>query len=143
MPICKNCNSRIDRFNKDRCPICGVVNPFEGMTSETIEITTSVDETTKLYKPCKKLTMLLLFIFLGFFGVPFFYIKQPKIGVYYLLINLIGIGAVGFILGFYSGIGMILGYVIAVIIFLVINSIVGVIMYKKNNLQDGRGEFII
>ena len=26
MPICKNCHTRIDKFNSDRCPICGV--PF-------------------------------------------------------------------------------------------------------------------
>ena len=43
MPKCKNCNNRIDRFNKDRCPICGVTFPFEGMNSDTVEITTNID----------------------------------------------------------------------------------------------------
>ena len=102
MPVCKNCKTRIDKFSKDRCPICGVEHPFEGTTSETIEVTTSVDiNDQKNYRPCTKKTVLILFIVLGFFGVPFYYMHHVKKGLIYALINLLAIGAITFLLGFY------------------------------------------
>ena len=143
MPICKNCHSRIDKFNKDRCPICGVENPFEGVSSETIEITTNIDTDTKDYHPRKKKNLLLYFIFLGFFGVPYFYIYQKKMGIYLSIINLVGIGLIGFFLGFYAQLNYGLAYLIAVISLLVLNSLLGLYYFFSKNLKDGRGEFII
>lgn len=144
MPVCKNCGNRIEKFNKNRCPICGQVDPFsEVVSTETIEVTTSVDVDNLDYKPRHKKTMLLLFIFLGFFGVPFFYIYQKKSGLIFLLINLIGMGLISFIFAFYAKlpIGGAIG--IAVAIFLLINSATGLYLYFLPNLQDGRGDFVI
>lgn len=143
MPTCKNCHSRIDKFNKDRCPICGVENPFEGVSSETIEITTNIDIDTKDYHPRKKKTLLLYFITLGFFGVPFFYMYQKKMGLYYMLINLVSITLIGFFFGFYAKMNYLVAYVIAISVLLVLNSAMGLYYFFAKNLKDGRGEFIL
>ena len=144
MPVCKNCGSRIDKFSKDVCPICGQVNPFSEKTgSETVEVTTSIDVNNEDYKPRHKKTMLILFIALGFFGVPFFYLYQKKSGLIFLLINLIGMGVIGFILGFYAHLEIYAAILIAVSIFLVINSGTGLYLYFMPNLQDGRGDFVL
>ena len=53
MPYCKNCGSRITKFDNDICPICGAKNPLEGVTSDTVEITSELDihdkENKKIY----------------------------------------------------------------------------------------------
>ena len=111
--------------------------------SETVEVTTSIDVNNEDYKPRHKKTMLILFIALGFFGVPFFYLYQKKSGLIFLLINLIGMGVIGFILGFYAHLEVYAAILIAVSIFLVINSGTGLYLYFMPNLQDGRGDFVL
>ena len=143
MPICKNCGARIDKFNKDRCPVCGVENPFEGVSSETIEVTTSIDVDSKDYHPRKKKYLLLFFALLGFFGVPYFYTYQKRLGVIYTVLNLSGIALIGFLLSYYADLGYLVGYIIAVVIFLTLNLIVGLYYYFLPNLKDGRGDFIV
>ena len=144
MPVCKNCKSRIDKFSKDRCPICGVENPFDGMTSETIEVTTSVDiNDHKSYRPCTKKTALILFITLGFLGVPFFYLHETRKGFIYGGLNLLSIGAMTFLFGFYMNIPYYFAALIGVGIMILMNTVLGVIFYNRPNMKDGRGEFII
>ena len=143
MPICKNCGSRIDKFNKDRCPICGEVNPFEGVSSETVEITTSIDVDSKDYHPVKRKFILPLFALCGFFGIPYFYMHRKNLGIIYAILNLSGIGLIGFLLGFYTALGFLFGYLIAIVIFIVLNFSVGLYYYFSPNLKDGRGDFII
>lgn len=143
MPICKNCGSRIDKFNKDRCPICGTVSPFDVDGVKTVEITSNIESETKDYKPRKKSTMLVLFVTLGFFGVPLFYIHQKRNGVILMLLNFIAIGLVSFILSFYASIPLIGAIAIGCGAMIVINTIAGLYLYKTPNLKDGNGEFII
>ena len=143
MPICKNCGSRIDKFNKDRCPICGVEAPFEGVSSETVEITTSIDVDSRDYHPVKRKTLLILFITCGFFGIPYFYLHRKKLGFIYAALNLSGIGLIGFLLGFYTALGFLFGYLIALAIFIAFNFGVGLYYYLSPNLKDGRGDFLI
>ena len=143
MPICKNCGSRIDKFNKDRCPICGIENPFDGVTSETVEVTTSIDVDSKDYHPKKKSTLLLLFILTGYFGVPYFYLNMKKIGIYYTILNLAGIGLIGFILSFYAFNNFLYGYLVAFAIFVVLNFLVGLYYYFLPNFKDGNGDFLL
>lgn len=145
MPTCKNCHSRIDKFNKDRCPICGVVNPFEGVTSETVEITTSID-TEHLdieYHPRKKKTLLWLFVGLGIFGVPFFYIYKRKVGIIYALINIILLATSITLLSLFSGVHFAIIIVSMYILFTMINTGVGLYYYNAPNIKDGHGEFLI
>lgn len=143
MPVCKNCGSRIDKFNKDRCPICGYENPFNEDGVKTVEITSNIDEKLSDYNPKKKNTMLILFIVAGFFGIPFFYIKQIKSGLILLLINMVAIGLVSFILAFYAKMPVYAAILIGFGMMLLVNSIAGIVLYRTPNLKDGDGEFII
>ena len=105
MPKCKNCNSRIDRFNKDRCPICGVTFPFEGMNSDTVEITTNIDVDSvdqDYYRPCRKRELFLFFALLGIFGAPYFYLKKAKEGLIQLISNAVIIGLMSFLLAYFT-----------------------------------------
>ena len=91
MPYCKNCHSRIDKFNKDRCPICGQERPLDDVTSDTIEITTSVDvnDLNLNYHPRQKKKLLIYFLTLGIFGAPFFYLYDTPRGFYVVDKNIV------------------------------------------------------
>ena len=144
MPTCKKCGNRIEKFHKDRCPICGQVRPFEGFDSNaTVEITTEIDVDNLDYKPRKKSTLLILFITLGFFGIPFFYIHQKKMGILYMLINVVGIALISFILAFYGHFEIFASVLIAIGALLLVNVGVGLFYYNTKNLQDGKGDFVV
>lgn len=143
MPICKNCHSRIDKFNKDRCPICGIENPFEGVNSDTIEITTSLDVDDFDYNPKKKSKVLLYSILLGFVGMPYFYLYKKKEGIVSCVINLLFIVLAGFLIGYFTSIEMYLSFIIFFLSDVIINSLIGLYLFKKPNLKDGHGEFVI
>ena len=144
MPVCKNCHSRIDKFNKDRCPICGVENPFEGVSSDTVEITTQIDTVNikTNYHPRKKSVLLALFITLGIFGVPFFYIFKKKVGVIYALCNIVLLGGLIAILVNCTPLNHGVSISVPLILFIFFNVLVGLYYYNKPNLKDGRGVFL-
>ena len=145
MPICKNCKKRIDRFNKDRCPICGVERPFEGMSSDTVEITTNID-TDKYnsdYHPCKKKNLLIYFLALGFTGAPFFYIHKKQLGFFHLVANLALIAVITLVITFAAHLFWVFGLLIGLGSVYLINIALGLYYYSRPNLKDGHGEFII
>ena len=146
MPYCKKCHSRIDRFDKDRCPICGEVNPFDGVSSDTVEITTSID-TSNLkdldYHPRKRKVLLLLYIFLGFVGAPYFYCYRKKAGFIYCLINLALIAGVALLFYFLLETHIAIAIIVPFIIDIVFNSMMGVYLFYKPSIKDGRGEFLV
>ena len=145
MPNCKNCGARITKFDADMCPICGEIKPLEGVTSETVEITTELnvaDPAFKQYKPTKRKVALLLSIFVGIFGSAFLYIKKMKLAIIWLAINLIIIGGLGSILAWATPLGPLWGYLIPVLVMYAINIGIGVYFMVKPDLKDGNGEFI-
>ena len=145
MPICRNCKQRIQRFDKDRCPRCGIEHPFEGMSSDTIEVTTNID-TDKYgsdYRPCKKKQLLIWFLIAGFLGIPFFYIHKKKLGLICLLCNLALITAITLVFTFAVYLFVVYSLIIALVIAYLMNALIGVIIYYQPNLKDGNGEFII
>ena len=142
MPTCKNCKTRIDKFNKDRCPICGIENPFEGTSSDTVEITTNIDTSNLEYHPKTKRTMFVYFVVGGIIGLPFFYIYKKKVGIVYASIN-IALLALGTLLtalltNFNAGLALLI-YLISLIL---INTLVGLFYVNKANLKDGHGGFV-
>lgn len=146
MPKCKNCNSRIDRFNKDRCPICGVTFPFEGMNSDTIEITTNIDIDSvdqDYYRPCRKKELFLFFALLGIFGAPFFYLKKKKEGFIQLISNVIVIGIMSFLLAYLTPLTILYSILIAIGSMYLLNVIFGLIVVSRPNLKDGNDQFVI
>ncbi len=144
MPICKNCHSRIDKFNKDRCPICGIENPFEGVSSDTIEITTNINTANVDvdFHPRKKSTLLALFITLGIFGVPFFYLRLKKAGFIYALCNIVLLGLTVALLLLLAPIDHALSIILPIVVFVFLNTLVGLYFYNKANLKDGHGVFV-
>ncbi len=143
MPYCKNCRSRIDRFDKDRCPICGTEKPFEGVSSDTVEITTNID-TSELnidYHPRKRTTFLWLFL-LGFSGAPMFYIYKKKAALIFIIANLAFIGASIAALLLATSIHPAISIVAVFVIDMVVNFLAGLSIYNQPNLKDGRGDFL-
>ena len=84
MPNCRNCGARLSKFDTDLCPVCGIKNPLQGTSSETVEITSQIDlsemkEGQKVLRRRKK--FIAYFFTLGFTGLPFFYIKKYGLSV--------------------------------------------------------------
>ena len=145
MPNCKNCGARISKFDKDICPVCGTKNPLEGVSSETVEITSQIDlnnfaEGQKVV--CRRKKMLILFLACGFTAVQFFYLKRKKFAILWLVINLLLMGLTFFLI---SGFSMPLTVVIIVSVLMtyVLNGIMGAIYYFLPDLKDGEGEFVV
>ena len=123
MPKCKNCGTRITRFDKDICPVCGEKNPLEGVSSETIEITSNLDLSEaelKEFKPATKFRAFLLFAFLGWTGAPLFYLNYYNQALIWLFLNHSFIGANGSIFSFLTSLGAHWGYIVALSISYVI-----------------------
>lgn len=145
MPSCRYCGSRITKFDKDICPVCGTKNPLQGVSSETVEITTQIDvakfqEGQKVVR--RRKTMLLLFLLIGFLGIPFFYLKEKKKAIIHLIINLVAIGglfALCFFLLHWPPVAAILA---PIGLAYLANIIVGLIYYFLPDLKDGEGEFV-
>lgn len=147
MPICRNCNSRISTFDKDRCPVCGCENPIATDHSDTIEITSNISldkELRKEVKVKKKVVALLLSIFVPFFGTPFFYLRYPKYGFMWLVINIVVIG-LGFLLGYYLILKNFM-FVYSIIFGLasayIFNIGLGIYFAVKKDYKDGAGELV-
>ncbi len=146
MPICRECKSRISKFDKDVCPICGCKNPLEGVSSETVEITSQLDASSpefKEYKPCKKVVVFFLFLLIGWTGTPYFYMHYLKKGLIYLFINLIlaTLLVCGFL--FLIKLDVWLSILIPIVAIYIINVCFGLFFLFKNDLKDGKGEFLI
>ena len=145
MPNCKNCGARISKFDKDICPVCGTKNPLEGVSSETVEITSQIDlnnfvEGQKVV--CRRKKMLILFLACGFSAAQFFYLKRKKFAVLWLIINLVIMAAVYFLISMFRT-PLAVCIIVAVLSTYVLNSIMGAIYYFLPDLKDGEGEFVV
>ena len=144
MPKCKNCGTRLTKFDNDICPVCGTKNPLEGVRNETVEITTEINlnkEQADMYHPKKKKTFFLLFSLIGWSGAPFFYIKRYVEGWFLLFISLILIGGIGTIIFTLSDLKF-YGYLIVILVDYIFNICYGAILINKADYKDGNGEFL-
>lgn len=146
MPYCRNCGSRITKFDKDMCPVCGMKKPLEGVSSDTIEITSELDihskEGKKQYQAHFRLTTFILFSFLGWTGAGFFYLKFKKLGLFWLLGNLVVLLGLGILFVLLIGYKEVLGYFVSPALVYIVNIGVGIFFMAKKDLKDGNGEFI-
>lgn len=145
MPVCKNCGARISKFDSDMCPVCGCKKPLEGVSSETVEITSEISLGSpefKNYHFTNRKIVCVLFALLGVLGTGFFYAKYKKAGLYWLLINLVIIGGFGSLLAFLVNLGPLWGFLIPTIAMYVVNIGIGIYFLTKPNLKDGQGEFM-
>ena len=146
MPSCRNCGARLSKFDKDICPVCGAKNPLEGVSSETIEITSQVDLSgfvagQKVVRRRKQ--MLILACAAGFTGASFFYLKRKGLGLLWLLANLVVIAGLVCLFLLALKLAPWIAIVVPIAIAYVINAIVGVIYFYLPNLKDGEGEFVV
>ena len=145
MPVCKNCNARISKFDKDRCPVCGCVDPISTEHSETVEITSNIsldNELGKSVKIRKKSVVLLLALLLPFFGTPFYYLRFPKKGLIWLAINVSLIGIL-FVLAYFLILKNLLWSIVTpLIIAYIFNIWLGILLYSKKDYKDGYGELV-
>ena len=146
MPNCRNCGARLSKFDSDICPVCGTSKPLEGVSSETIEITSQVDLSG--FKAGQKIVrrrkiMLILSLLIGWTGAMFFYLKNKRNALLWLLINLGGIAGVS-VLMFTAvklniGLSLLIGFGFAYLC----NIILGLCFFVKKDLKDGEGEFVV
>ena len=143
MPNCKNCHSRISKFDKDFCPVCGVEHPLDGVTSDTVDITSeiSLSDELKDVRIKKKLVCVLLSFFLGFLGVPFFYLNYKKVGLIVggSSLGLFGLLLLVIILVSHSWLWAILA---PALVMLVINIVFGLYFILRQNLKTYNGELV-
>ena len=143
MPNCKNCHSRISKFDKDFCPVCGVEHPLDGVTSDTVDITSeiSLSDELKDVRIKKKLVCVLLSFFLGFLGAPFFYLNYKKVGLIVggSSLGLFGLLLLVIILVSQSWLWAILA---PALVMLVINIVFGLYFILRQNLKTYNGELV-
>lgn len=146
MPKCRNCGARLSKLNKDICPVCGCSEPLQGVSSETVEITSQLNIDSKefeTYKPCTKSAALALFATIGWTGAGFFYLSYHAVAIIWAVINIaLLIGGVGSMLAFLTPVGILWGYLIMLLACYVINIALGFGIFLKQNIKDGRGEFL-
>ena len=142
MPNCKNCGSRITKFDKDRCPICGQINPIDTSSEQTIDITgvigNSAELNLKKVKTRKKL--ILLSYTIGFSGAPLFYIGFKKIGFIWLAINVVLMLVPAVIIAIFQPFWLALIIALAVLVFL--NAFIGTYFLIRHDFKDAHGELI-
>ena len=147
MPYCKNCGARITKFEKDICPVCGAKSPLEGVTSDTVEITTELNVNSKdskslSYRAHYRITTFCLFAFLGWTGAGFFYLNFKKRGLIWLLANLVVIGGLMLLFIFTVDAKNWISYVAPFAVVYLINMGLSLYYLFKNDIKDGNGEFI-
>ena len=146
MPSCRNCGARLSKFDTDICPVCGTKKPLEGVSTETIDITSQVDMSgftagQKVVR--RRKTLLLYFLLLGFTAAPFFYLKQKKMAFLWLFINLAIIGGLFAFFFFALELHPALAIILPIITVYVLNAGTALIYYYLPNLKDGEGEFVV
>ena len=147
MPYCRNCHTRITKFEKDICPVCGTRNPLDGASSDTVEITSQLDlgdkANRKVYKAHFRLNTFIWFLFLGWTGAGFFYLNFKKRGLIWLLCNVVVLAGLialfAFVILDYKNW---LAYAAPVSIVYLVNIGAAVYYLCKKDIKDGNGEFI-
>ena len=146
MPYCKNCGSRITKFDKELCPICGQKKPLEGASSDTVEITTELDihnkDAKKVYAGHFRLDTFLWFMLLGWTGAGFFYLKFKKLAIIWLVCNLALIAGLIVLFGFLIGFNQWIVYVAPFAVVYLVNIGVAIYYLCKRDVKYGNGEFI-
>lgn len=143
MPNCRSCGTRLTKFEKDLCPICGSKNPLEGVSSETIEITSQIDgvsEQLKGFHQKSRSVCFILSIFIGFSGAAYFYQRKILKGFLWFIGNLFIYGGLAATF-FFLELGW-LTWVLPIIIVYVINIAMGFYFLYIRDYKDGGGNFL-
>ncbi len=145
MPNCKNCGSRISKFDKDVCPICGQVKPLDGVESETIEVTSEISAyqgELSTSKVKKRWVVLILSIFFGPFGAQFYYLKKIRFASIWLLCHILFAAILIGIFALAMDNGLVIGAIATLVTEYVINIGTGIYLFVKKDYKDGNGELV-
>ncbi len=146
MPVCKHCGSRIEKFHKDRCPICGEKLPLEDVGSDTVDITTSFAKGNFEFEDIKlkkKATFAILGCACGFTGAHYFYLGHKKTGFIWLLFNIVFISILFAILFFGVKINPYIAFLIPLAASYLFNIVFSILVYFNSpSLRDGDGNLI-
>ena len=144
MPVCRHCGSRISKFDKDRCPVCGELQPLDGVTSDTVEVTSVINvspEEFNSYKPKTKKVFMLLSCLIGFLGIQFFYLKYKRAGFIWLALNLMIIAS-GFCAFFFGVHNLFLAILIPLVIAYSASIVFGLVIFLKPSFKDADGNLL-
>lgn len=145
MPNCKNCGSRLSRFDKDICPVCGFSKPLDGVETNTVDITTEIQSVKgefANYKTKSRVVTAIWSILLGWTGAPFYYLKYYFAGAIYSLISVFLMGGLFAIFYLFASLDLFISIIIPVGIIYFINLVVGIVFLHYHDLKDGNGEFL-
>ena len=143
MPKCRNCGTRLTKFDIDICPVCGTKDPLKGVSSDTLEVTSEISLDADIsFRVCYKKTMVIFFIGLGIFGAGFYYLKKIKVGLIWLLCHLVLMAGAFAGLYFLANLQLDLSIIIPIVVGYLFNAIFAGILCLNNNLKDGEGEYV-
>ena len=145
MPKCKNCNADLSRLDKEVCPFCGTLHPFEGIENQTEDLTKAFDpllEDDLKPKHKKRIVVFFLAIFLGIFGVHLYYMGKFKKGLI-VLGSFIGFEALaGLLIFFLSPLNNVWAFLIPYFVFELLMIITGVALLLRHDIVDSHGDFL-
>lgn len=151
MPKCKYCHENITKFDKERCPRCGCLNPLEDNYQETCDITSvintvdsNISENAQFKQHSKKINAFLM-IFFGVFSIDAFYLGFIKNGLIRLLINIIfmgGLFCLFYFLPVFKTNGLLLSALSSFGIAFVIYVVFGIITLSQTGKKDSNGVFL-
>lgn len=144
MPKCRVCGTRLTKFDKDICPVCGTKAPFGDEISETVDITSEIDINNPEFKnaiPRSRKKTFLLFALLGWTGLPYFYLRKRKLFPIWGISNIAAIAGLSVAFYFITKI-VVAGILIAFGISIFINIVIGLYYLFFPDVKDGSGEFL-
>lgn len=138
MPICKNCGEQLSSIDKDICPFCGQIKPFDLSKKEKTDTTQvlkfDVEESENVEFRSKK-TLLLLSFLLGFLAAHYLYLKEKRSFLILLccsLITFIGLSLILSLAVFHNAIGILVAFALPVLI----NLFYGFYYFNNKNIKD-------
>lgn len=142
MPICKNCGSRISKFDKDLCPICGEKHPIDPLQGDTLDVTSQIQLHPELEVKAKnRRTIFLLSLLLGFTGAQHFYLGYKLRGFVNIALYIL------ILVGSFFGLNLFLNtlpvILLLIAILFVINIAQAIYFISNHNYKDSNGELIL
>lgn len=149
MPICRNCQKTINKFDSDFCPHCGIPDPIDSQY-KTKDMTQFIDPQRpnyKLYKSKSRLLTALLCLFFGWSGAHLCYLGYKKKGLIEFLVSMavtLVIGSVFLVLSLTGNeiLNPILGFLVPFGFLFVFYAIRSIYYFKKDSLTDKNGVFL-
>ncbi|MCR5333021.1 MAG: TM2 domain-containing protein [Bacilli bacterium] len=146
MPKCKNCNAELSRLDKDICPFCGTLKPFDGQENyETEDVTKAFDPIKDDLEDIKyksKVVCAILAMTLGVFGAHFFYLGKKKLGLIMIAITAVFVASIGCALFFTGALHNVFAFLIPYFALEAAMIASGVITLLRSDIVDARGEFL-